>query len=843
MVSFPGFADYVEDVALKSAEELSKNIFIIPKSKLLQEIIIQNKVAAIRIKGDTTEYKADSFKVGPNANVQDLLKRLPGLQVNAKGEITAQGQKVEKVLVDGEEFFSDDPAVVTQTLRADVVDKVQLFDKKSEQAEFTGVDDGQKTKTINLELKDDKKKGYFGKIEAGTDFNQYQSTKGMINSFQKKRKAAAYITNNNTTFEGLNWSEQRNFGGSNNKMEVTDGGGLMIWNEGDDFSGGQGLPNSTTAGASYSNRWNKDKHGINGSYQFNNQEVNGRNESITKTILPDTTFTNTTAEQFNTFRRRNKLSGIYDWQIDSGSSLKFKANGSLINGRKTTSFTGQSLSEENAIINSSSRTISTATENRDFTSELNWKKKFKKKGRTLSLTGNFSNNERTGDGFLFADNSFFGKAGNLVTQQNVNQRKTNDEKRQNVQTSLVFTESIGKKWFLELNYRNSFNRNNAEQNTLEQSINAGIYDKLIDSLSNKFLFRTTDHTGGFSLRFTEKKYNFSFGSALGKTDFNLEEVRKNRQRNVSFTNILPQASFKYNFGKQKALTVQYNGRTENPTLQQINPIIDNIDPLNITLGNENLRQSFIHNINFNFFDSKQIKGKYLNMSGNFSLIQNAISNDNSIDSLGRRVNQSVNVNGNYNGNLSAWYAFQLKKGFFMSFNINNSLSRFVNFVNNRENINDNYRIGIGTGFSRWSDKAFSFGLDISASRNFSSSSINRGAVTRFWSFRSYPNINYSFKKQKLYINLEGDFTIYQRTSAFQNQRNIFIVNGNIRKLFSRKDAFEVKLSVNDLFNQNLGIQRNITSNFVQENTFQNLRRFFLLSFVWNFNKNGKPSEF
>lgn len=179
----------------------------------------------------------------------------------------------------------------------------------------------------------------------------------------------------------------------------------------------------------------------------------------------------------------------------------------------------------------------------------------------------------------------------------------------------------------------------------------------------------------------------------------------------------------------------------------------------------------------------------------------------------------------------------------MSFNINNSLSRFVNFVNNRENINDNYRIGIGTGFSRWSDKAFSFGLDISASRNFSSSSINRGAVTRFWSFRSYPNINYSFKKQKLYINLEGDFTIYQRTSAFQNQRNIFIVNGNIRKLFSRKDAFEVKLSVNDLFNQNLGIQRNITSNFVQENTFQNLRRFFLLSFVWNFNKNGKPSEF
>lgn len=844
MVSFPGFADYVEDLEIKASEELNRNIFIIPKSKLLQEIIIQNKVAAIRIKGDTTEYKADSFKVGPNANVQDLLKRLPGLQVNSKGEITAQGQKVEKVLVDGEEFFSDDPAVVTQTLRADVVDKVQVFDKKSEQAEFTGVDDGQKTKTINLELKDDKKKGYFGKLEAGTDFNQYQSSKGMINSFQKKRKAAAFITNNNTTFEGLNWSEQRNFGSStSNNMEMNDDGGMMIWNEGDEFSSGQGLPNSTTAGASYSNKWNKDKHGINGSYQFNNQNVTGRNESITKTILPDTTFTNTTAETFNTFRRRNKLSGIYDWQIDSSSSLKFKANGSLINGRKTNTFIGRSLSEENAVINSTNRTINTETESRDFTSELTWKKKLKKQGRTISITGNFSNNERTGDGFLLADNLFFGKSGNLVTQQNLNQQKTNDEIRRNIQSSVVFTESLSKKWFLELNYRNSFNRNNAEQNTLEQTVTGGDYNKLIDSLSNKFLFRTTDHTGGFSLRFTEKKYNLSFGSALGRTNFNLEELRKNRERKVSFTNLLPRASFKYQFSKQQSFDISYNGNTQNPTLQQINPIIDNIDPLNITIGNENLRQSFSHNFRFNYYNSKILKSKYLNLYGNFSLINNAISNANFIDTLGRRVNQSINVSGNYNGMLGGWYSFEFKEGYRLSFNTYNTISRFKNVINSRENTNDNYAAGVGIGFSRWSDKLLSVSLNFDASRNFSKSSINSDAVTRFWRYTSYQYLEMKFKKPKMYLSINGELTIFQRTAAFQNQRNIFIVNSTLRKTFTKKDAFELRLSVNDLFNQNLGIQRNVTSNFVQEQTFQNLRRFFLLSFVWNFNKNGKPSEF
>ncbi|NCU04549.1 MAG: carboxypeptidase-like regulatory domain-containing protein, partial [Chitinophagaceae bacterium] len=156
MISYPGYAEYVDEVDITADVALNKTVTIIPRTKLLEEIIVQQKVSAIRIKGDTTEYKADSFKVEQNANVQELLKRLPGLQVNSKGEITAQGQKVEKILVDGEEFFSDDPAVVTQNLRASVVDKVQVFDKKSEQAEFTGVDDGQKTKTINLELKDDK---------------------------------------------------------------------------------------------------------------------------------------------------------------------------------------------------------------------------------------------------------------------------------------------------------------------------------------------------------------------------------------------------------------------------------------------------------------------------------------------------------------------------------------------------------------------------------------------------------------------------------------------------------------------------------------------------------------
>ncbi|TWI85716.1 carboxypeptidase family protein [Lacibacter cauensis] len=845
MVSYPGYAEYVDELTITAGSDVQKNITIIPRSKLLEEIIIQQKVAAIRIKGDTTEYKADSFKVGPNASAQELLKRLPGLQVNAKGEITAQGQKVEKILVDGEEFFSDDPAVVAQNLRADVVDKVQVFDKKSEQAEFTGVDDGQKTKTINLELKEDKKKGYFGKIEAGSDFDKYRNGKAMINSFKKKQKIAAYVTHNNTTFEGLNWNEQRNFGSSSNtNMEITDDGGMMMWVGGDDFSSGQGLPTSTTGGISYLNKWNKDKNTFSGSYQFNDQQVKGLNSSFTKTLLDkDSSFSNTTTEFFNSSRRRSKLNANYDWQIDSSATLKFKASGSLVNNSKMSEYTGESYTDDNLPINNTNRTTTTVGENKDFTSELSFRKRLKKAGRTISYTGNFSNNARVGEGFLFSENNFYDKAGQFLRQQDIDQKKTNNENQQTFQNSLVYTEPLSKKWNLELTYRNNFSQNDAKRNTLEKPISNDKYTEIVDTLSNHFLFKTTDHTGGVSFRFAGKKITTSFGTALGRTQFNLDELNKGTNRNIAFINLLPRASFRFAPKKQRSLTLRYNGSTQNPTLQQINPIIDNNDPLNITIGNDKLKQAFRHNFSFSMNDYKIIKSKNLYVDASFSFVNNAISNASAIDSIGRRINQTINVNGNYNGYMWGRYGFEIFKGINFNISTNSNISRFVNRVNNQTNVSDNYSAGFGFGISRWSDKWISFSVNLQPTYNYSKSSINKSREIKYWSMNTYPYVSMRFKKQKLYFDLESNVSLYQKTETFANQRNIFFVTTSLRRTFTKSDAFEAKITVNDLFNQNLGVQRNISSNFISENTFQNIRRFWLLTFTWNFTKNGKPSEF
>ncbi len=210
LISSPDYVDYI--IRIQNPEALTIDLQTIPlisRARLLKEIIVTQQ--AIRIKGDTTEYLADSFRVRPNATVEDLLKELPGIQVDNSGRITAQGQSVQRILVDGDEFFSDDPTIATRNLRADAVQKVQVFDKKSEMAELTGVDDGQRNRTINLELKENAKRGYFGKLSAG-GLDKYYNFQAMINAFKAKRKLSAFAITSSTQETGFGAIDAKAYG-------------------------------------------------------------------------------------------------------------------------------------------------------------------------------------------------------------------------------------------------------------------------------------------------------------------------------------------------------------------------------------------------------------------------------------------------------------------------------------------------------------------------------------------------------------------------------------------------------------------------------------------------------
>ncbi len=837
MVSYPQYADFTDKITVGSTP-LTLSIAIDTKAHILKEVIVKNTVSAIRVKGDTTEYKADSFYVTPNADVQELLKKMPGIQVNARGEITAQGEKVNKVLVDGEEFFSDDPAVVTKNLRADVVDKVQVFDKKSDQAVFTGIDDGQKSKTINLQLKEDKKNGYFGKAEAGSNFNQFGNGKLMTNAFKGKRKIAGYVTTDNTKFDNLNWDEAQNYGdGGGMVTEFNDGGMSMIFNSEGDEGGSTGFPNQQSAGATYSNKF--DKGSVNTSAQYNRLIVNGLTSSYSKTILPTNSIVNNTNSTQRNEKKKYKLSTTDQWGTDSTGLFKLTLKGANVISDNTTSFTGGSfIPETGATLNNTARTTTNSTNDKTLNGSISYRLRFAKKGRTISVNSDFNFGDKTQDGLLNAQNDFFNASNVIIKQETIAQTKSLSQLTSAGSVNTVYTEPLGKNSFLIFNYKIGLAGNNSERNTFDDR--AGQPKIKVDTLSNHFKFNTVNNSGNISYRYAVKKVNFNIGTGVGSANYSMFDYATNANRSINFTNFIPSATFNFTPKQQKKLVLSYVGNTQNPSLLQIQPIIDNTDPLNITVGNANLRQSFTNRFSFNFNNFKVMKSKYVQFNGSFSNTNDAIATSSTIDGFGKSVNQYVNVDGNYNFSTGLYYGFDLYKGINFGMNTGVNGGRYNNIVNGIKNTNDNISSRFSIELSYWGDKKINFWSNFEASNNKTVSSIRPGASTNFWSYRNNANVQIKFKKAKFFIDLSTDITVYQKSVAFPNQRNIYLVHPSMRKVISKNDKWEAKLMIYDIFNQNQFVDRNITSNFISETANNGIRRYALFSIVYNFSKNGKP---
>ena len=516
LVSFPKYADFIDKVELSNQDKDLGQVPLLTSFYLMKEIVIKN-AAAIRIKGDTTEFTADSFRVTPNADVQELLRKMPGFQVNAKGEITAQGEKVQKVLVDGEEFFSDDPAVVTKNLRADAIEKVQLFDKKSDQAAFTGIEDGERTKTINLKIKEDKKNGYFGKVEGGSDAGKYGMGKLMLNAFKGKRKIAGYVTTANNQFEGLNWEEARAYGdGGNTITEVGDDGSVMMMYSGDgDYEENKGLPNQQTVGAFYGNKWKNTTTGNSGQYQRLGTELTGT--GFNKTLLDGYSLDSYTKNLQSQDRKRYKFSSTNEWGTDSTGLFKFVIKGANTLRSAQADIEATTLRDNQNKINQSNRSTTLNENDKSLTSNLSFRKKFAKKGRSISFITDLSFNDKSQDATLKAENVFF-TAGQSNRVENIDQQKAAQQFGSSIASNLVYTEPLSDKSFLLFKYGISIGRNDAERNTFIQN-NAGAYKTLVDSLSNHFEFNTVNNNASVSYRFVAKKMNFVVGSGAGRGVF------------------------------------------------------------------------------------------------------------------------------------------------------------------------------------------------------------------------------------------------------------------------------------------------------------------------------------
>jgi len=838
LVMCSSYTDYIDSLNLISDSIVNVgSIKLILKANLLQDVIVKQKLGSIRIKGDTTEFIADSFKVQQNATVEDLLKRLPGMQIDKNGNITAQGEKVQKVLVEGEEFFGDDPTLVTQNLRADIIASVQVYDKSSDQAAFTGIDDGKKQRTINLKIKENKKHGYFGKarLSAGTD--GYHDNQAMLNIFNGKEKLAAYGIISNLGKTGLDNRELNSYASQNEGMSQGDEMPVVNSDDFDKWKGtynGIGYPLVKTGGLHYNTKWAYNKQIINGNYKILNLIIDGSSTRNMQNILShDSINYSNSHQQFKNSLLRNSANAAYEIYLDSFSSIKVAIDAGT--DHKLTAIADSSASmTNNMLVNRSIRNLSGVVDKGTLNNNIIFKKRFKKAGRTVVLN--------IGDNYL--DNKSNGYLYNIVDTFNNNipagQKKT-DQYKQNtirnvlINARLVYTEPLSATSTIAFNYGISIDNSNSKKNSFNKN-SQGKYEKLDSLYSNYYQFNIFTNKGGVAYSFVKKKLSFDIGTDVGYANFTQTDLYKDTADIRKFINWYPYANLTFILAQRRRLYISYTGNTLQPSIQQLQPVATNDDPLNVIIGNATLSPEFDNEVNVKFTDYKVLTERSFFGILTYRSIKNAISNKIFFDVYGKQINQFVNLNGNHSFSVIFNYGIKLKK-LDSYFNIGANIDAFKtsNIVNNILNITRSNNFTSGISFNKDKQEKFSFALQLVSTYTTSASTIQRNLKTSFWTYKMVAE-GAIYLPYKLQLHGDMDYAIRQKIPGFVSNKNIFLLNGRLEKKIMKDNSLSVGITANDILNQNQGFNRSVSSNFITQSTNSTIARYFMLSIVWNFNK-------
>ena len=843
MVSQPRYADVLTDIQVNNDTKVPETA-LLSKSELLKEVIVKTG-SPLKIRGDTTVYTADSFKVSANANVEELLKKLPGIQVDKDGNIKAMGETVQRVLVDGEEFFGDDPGMAVKNIRADAVKEVQVFDKKSEESEFTGIDDGKTQKTINLKLKDNKKTGYFGKIDvaAGPEKhieNRYNDNI-LFGSFRGKRKFSAFLLNGNTGQDRLSWQDEQKYGGNDNySLDVNDNGDLSFSYTGisaDEpyIDPENGYMTNVNAGMQYSNKWT-DKYNLNLSPKYNSQQYRNHKITFKQTQIGDSVLNTNSDEESYVNRHNFKLHGILDTKLDSFNSVKIIANANFYHTEGNDLLNSGTTGNTGVLKNTSNRQLQTNSDKSAFSGNIIFKHKFHKERRTLSFTGYWYSLGNEGNTFLKSFNQAYFD-GNPSGSQDLNEKKNYQESTQNLSAGITYTEPLTKELSLELKYQLSYNNGTNDQLTYDYTAASGKYDYLVDSLSNDFKQNIVQNIPSARINFANKKLKLNIGSGFGFTHFDLKDVTFNKDYLRNYTNFYPSANATYTYKPNHSVRLYYNGNTNQPTVNQLQPLRNNNDYFNQVIGNPDLKPSFTNSFRLGHQDYNFLKDMWVYQSVNINVTQNAITPNSIIDlDSGKTISQPVNVNGNYSIGFYGGLGFKVKKidtRFDLSPHFN--ISRYTSVINSQKSYSKTFSPGIWINIGKSKEKKYDLWVSEGINYNSNTTTQNDTKIDYYTNQLSFNGTVYY--KKVWSINTDYNYYFRQKTIQFDKNLTTNIWNARLQRTF-RHDEFTAYFMVKDILNQNVGIERNFYGNTYTQEINDRLKRYFMIGFTWNFKNKG-----
>lgn len=805
-------------------------IQLLQKTQNVREVTVLTNRNAIYFKGDTLVYVADSFNVGQNAVVEDLLKKLPGIKVADDGSITSQGKEISKVLVDGDEFFGSDPTIATRNLGAKGVESVQVYEKKNEDAAI-GEDD--KIQVLDLKLKDSAKKGYFGKISGASDFgiirdNPFYESEILLNNFNKKQKISVFMLTSNTPKSNFGFGDMNKFGLENEQNNS----GMTMWDQ-SSRNNTSGIPQTMKAGIYYSDKIGKTgKIGFN--YSFNENRLNAVTSSQSQYFLQQDSSYFTKDSSANVSKNQSHRFNLnYSVNLDSLTYLEVRPNlhvdfGESDNFSQNTFLTESFVSYLGTGVRNTNSSKGTSSN-----SQAILRRKFKKVNRELELKYILNTSSNQSDGNLYTL-----KTGAL--SDTIDQQKINDNGNTTNYGILTYTEPFAKKWKFQMEYYLESGKSKQNKQTYEKDALTGNYTSQVSLFTNQFDNTRFQNRATGLLIFEHRQHTFTGGLGFRNIEVQSTNLITSLVTNQNINNFLPKFSYQFKPGMSKRISLNYSTASSPASINDLQPVQDNTNPNRIQIGNPDLKPNYVHNVRVNANIWQALSGRYFWSGGNASLTNNAFATSTTYDQYGRTVAQTKNVDGNIFANVFAGGGFPiLNRKIELAPNLNGSYNKYTNFINGQSNVTKTTAVTAGLDIEL---KLDSLNITVGNSYTYNNPVSSLSSVS-----------NQPYATQKYFIDgewrlprhfqLKSDATYTINTGrAAEFNRNILIINVELSKAFLPTENVILALSANDILNQNLNLQRQINGNVITDNYTKIISRYFLVKLTYKFNNNKSRED-
>ena len=790
----------------------------------LGEAVVIGKAPEVTVRNDTVEYNADSYKVTEGSVLEDLLKKMPGVEVDSEGKITVNGKEVKKVMVDGKEFFSDDPKVASKNLPAKMIDKLQVLDKKSDMAQMTGFDDGEEETVINLTVKPGMKQGWFGNAYGGYGSKDRYEGNAMVNRFVNNDQITFMGGANNTNNMGFSDLASTMFSG------MGGGGGRR-----GGFGAGSGITSSGNAGLNFSKEFKPDKLTLGGNTRYSHSDNDARSKSDRQNILPGDSSSYDNSEAMS--RTKSDNFGVdfrLEWKPDTMTQLIFRPSFSLSHSMNDNFSDATTLDNERDTVNTNKSSNYSESNGYNLNASIDFSRKLNNKGRVFSATLSGGNSDSYSDGMNRSDIVYFNQT-DALKNSIIDQRSRYDNKGFNYRAYVSWVEPIGHNNFIQATYSISQRKQEALKNVYNQDAD-GIYNVLDSAYSQSYRNNFISQRASLSFKSQRAKFNYTIGLNLDPSysssenfvgDTTLSKITR------KVVNLSPMAQFNYMFDKRTNLRIMYNGRTSQPSMTQLQPVADISDPTNITIGNPDLNPRYTNNvfIRFQQFTPEKQRAFMIMTNGSY-IINDIVSYTSYNQETGVKTTTYKNVNGNYSGNVRMMLNTPLKN---KKFSINSmTMASFANsngYINEEKNTNRNLILSERGGID-FRSSYLDLGVNGNIRYNATSNSLQKENNQNTF---NYGAGGYTTIYLPLNFKIESDVN-WSTNSGYGDgfKQNEVLWNASASKSFLKNNQGTLRFKIYDILQQRSNISRSVTASYIQDSEYNTLGSYFMVHFIYRF---------